>query len=169
VISIILLRRLGSIAAKSYARRRRFSVWTDKYTNASLSEIVHGGESGISPHTLILLNDVENPGVVASVIRNCHLLGASAVILGTTRGFNYTQSFVKTCLRHSMAYCFGGPHVIAGVESTKAATMLSDSYGYTVGSLCFDATSNRVLLPTVDLSSGVQDSAWMGSQLLLMV
>ncbi|KAF4749863.1 hypothetical protein FOZ62_006940 [Perkinsus olseni] len=144
VISIILLRRLGSIAAKSYARRRRFSVWTDKYTNASLSEIVHGGESGISPHTLILLNDVENPGVVASVIRNCHLLGASAVILGTTRGFNYTQSFVKTCLRHSMAYCFGGPHVIAGVESTKAATMLSDSYGYTVGSLCFDATSNRV-------------------------
>lgn len=39
--------------------RRRFSAWTDKYTNVPLSDVLRGGDSGIQPHTLILMNDAE--------------------------------------------------------------------------------------------------------------
>ncbi|EER13569.1 regulator of chromosome condensation, putative [Perkinsus marinus ATCC 50983] len=148
--------------------RRRFSAWTDKYTNVPLSDVLCGGDSGIQPHTLILMNDAENPGVVASVVRNCHLLGASAVLLGTTNGYNYTQSFIKSCLRHSMAYCFGGPHLIVGVESAYATRLLSTSYGYTIGSLVRDGPTCSTAIPTVDLSSDVTDTGWMGCSHLLM-
>lgn len=37
-----------------------------------------------------------------------------------------------------MAYCFGGPHLIVGVESAYATRLLSTSYGYTIGSLVRD-------------------------------
>ncbi|KAF4652233.1 hypothetical protein FOL47_011193 [Perkinsus chesapeaki] len=167
-LTLALYERFKSGVSPSVGRRRCFSVWTEKYTGASLNDVLHGGESGVKPHTLILLNDVENPGVVASVIRNCHLLGASAVILGSTRGASYTQSFLKTCLRHSMVYCFGGPHLISGVESIKTIRMLSSTdYGYSVGTLSYEHLTDNGI-PTVDLSDAADKSGLLKNSFLLM-